>query len=741
MSSTYETQPVADDRYKVDAEDTQVIDTDAQVKQSLWWRKRAEYLSKAQKAAERTYRRNRSVVYRLKYHIAPFTAAAAALTAAAIGWGLNSSYGGSVGDQAVRGMVIAGVMVAASLLMRRKHPVWCPRRVNTATAVGALWIVLAVTSGWSLLMLTMLAVLTTLISIGYWRDIYIPDTEEAAEALDADPVDVVSSDAPTGDQSPAQHHQGGDGDTEEREVDQDQLAENRRMAEWMHGRWDYFVAGLGKDCKANGIRGHLPGVLLEDVRITDTQIEWDVAFPENATMVNDAILENDTLLKQIAGVFQVPAFRIQTQPHPSGSTLRAILTVVVRSDCEDGKEVTEPTYHFDGENGWIDFGSYLGASEPARLQLYSRHSAHNALILGSPGSGKTSLMNQISLSMKSSGHTSVIYLDGSYNGVSSPLLQKYADWAPSGKNAEEEVLSGLERAMAERGLYREYHGLQGLTPSPEMPGIVVMIDECQVFFTGDNEHRWLEIIRQGRKYCIAIIAATQDSGGDSFGTAALRDMLSEVTTIGLVGKGTDRGIGINLDTSDLPSEPGWGRMSGRGALDLPLRTWELKDDVAERLFREQPDCSLDRLTANAFGEPYTRRHERAAEHRELVRMRMEAVERGEVVPPMSVGGDDDSERDVDLSGLDLDSAAEKLMEAMAPFQGDEEEGDGYSPPARAVLAEVRRAEAAGRPVTRAQLRNTTGYANSSVSRAVEELTAAGLIEQSGHGAWRAVSTE
>lgn len=645
----------------------------------------------------------------------PLIASTGVLLIAAVGW---ISPADGIGGQAVNGTILASVAVLGTVVARWQtrrngRPVWCPKRANVATGVGALWVVLAVTTGPSWPILFLLALAMLLLGTGFWRDVRIPDYEGQGKPV-APPVDM-EHELPAFTPRP---------DEEDVALDDDEDSVEQ-VASKLREAWQ-------RDVQAKG--GHVPGASLTEEEQGDTWVKWTVVLPEGG---KSTFTHLESKLENIVASFDMPDHQVQLERHPNNRNRYAVLTVITKDVLAEPVEVTTPQWFWDGENGWIEFGLYQDQVGQPAYQVYSKNSMHDMVLLGAKGYGKSALMNYLVYSAMSSGLTTVFYLDGT-NGDSSPLLQAYADWAPTGEDAEEVLLSGLENAMRERGLYMQRWKLAGITPSPDMPGIMVVIDECHNVLSGPNAERWGKVIRHSRKYAICLLAATQDSGGEAFGGAGNRDLLADVTQVALRGSGTDRGMGMDLSTEDLPMQPGWGRMRAKNARNVPFRTFYFDEEKAAELMAQLPGVELDKRTARAFGEKYERRREIAAAYEEELRRYVDGDDADmpeELHSPIKDQADEFAELESQLGDLyNLLEQVEAGTVDGVELPNDGAGGDsGLSQSAELVLTSVQTGATARR-----EMEERTGYSGSQVDRALKELITAGRVTKDGYGKYAPV---
>lgn len=328
----------------------------------------------------------------------------------------------------------------------------------------------------------------------------------------------------------------------------------------------------------------------------------------------------------IASGVRTPMHQLLVEPHPEHkdpSVLR--FQVITRSPIERPVLFTGPKV----VDGRIQLGPHADGLGTASWRIFTENSMHGGFLLGGTGSGKSRLLELIAIAALSAGAV-VIYLDGQ-SGASSPTLWKYATLR-GGPDDATEILGALERGKAARQVYNRVHRLAGFTPSPELPGILVIVDECHILFTPKTADRWANLSREGRKVGIAEVGASQYSGLATFGGAdPLRSTMLDGNGVAFRTSSKISAQlmpGLDLNPASFPSSmPGYGYYipgSDPGARVAPFRAeWppdatdkrkhpEIGVPTVEEWFQRIPGPELDEVTVRAFGEVFTGRHARAA---------------------------------------------------------------------------------------------------------------------------------
>lgn len=368
-----------------------------------------------------------------------------------------------------------------------------------------------------------------------------------------------------------------------------------------------------------------------------------VPFEHGATYTVELVPYRQTLAKAQADTpnwvtaLDVPMDRMVLEKHPDFPKSQRLLRlqIITRSPIEN-------TVYFDCprcEDGLIMLGPYADGVGEAFLRLYTENSMWSTFVLGGTGIGKSRMLEQIAISVLSRGDTIVFYMDGQ-NGASSPTLFRHADW-PVGPDGALRMLAALERAAAWRQKENRAYGLDGFTPSPERPGILVIVDE-QHRIVPLAAPRFADASVEWRKIGQSLLGADQDSSLKT--TFSGEDRLRSAM---LGGNGFVMNVqsriagnlipGLEINPADLPRIPGYAvsvAAEGSGARTAPFRNRYAPNEkekakaeargvvvpvpTIEEWFARYPQPVMDRGTARAMGQDYTERHTRAAREREAL---------------------------------------------------------------------------------------------------------------------------
>jgi hypothetical protein len=450
-----------------------------------------------------------------------------------IGWGNDAT--GPVTAVVAVAAVIAVVVVAVKPRRRRSGlPAGWAAWAALATLTGLAWLILIVASGPSYGRLVWLVVATAVFGLRWWAHVrrpYPTSGRDPREPVDRPPAVVV-----------------------EPPITRSELVD----------RWNKYLSRPGSQ---------LAGSTVDD----------DVRPIEHGLVATIRLVPGKQSLQTVRQALPLISTALDSYPedtiierHPSGPPSMLLLTVVTTPAVTSPVLFERPVY----DTGKFLLGPYRDGVGNAQISLYSPNSMETGFILGSRGSGKSRLLEKFALSAMAQGNTVVIYLDGQ-NGASSPLLWEHALW--SGGPAEVPyIMQGLSGFMAYRQLYLRYHRLPGLTPSRELPGILVIVDECHRIWDRTTVAWWANASREWRKLLGGIFAATQVATlKEAFaGSDALRSNLCAGNGIALrTMSSVQQEVfpGLNAKLSELPKGGGHGYTVDEGDTGK-VRTAPFRDE-------------------------------------------------------------------------------------------------------------------------------------------------------------------
>jgi len=263
-------------------------------------------------------------------------------------------------------------------------------------------------------------------------------------------------------------------------------------------------------------------------------------------------------LSKIASGLEHPVARLIAEPftgedgEENPSLVR--FTVVTSSPVKDDVFFREPIIR----RGYIPIGPYADGRGMASYQLYRKKRLLNGMIVGGTGSGKSRLLELIGLVAMWTGYIHVIHADG-MNGASCPMLWEHCEHY--GRDDADLLLSRLEAMQAYREDELGRQKKSGFRPSPEFPGVLVIVDEAHRMITDKNWPRWSNLAREINKLGMGLLCADQDAKLTTWRDGTFRASLQAGNGIGLRVK--DRAAGQIMDSGgfnlfDLPKTPGTG---------------------------------------------------------------------------------------------------------------------------------------------------------------------------------------
>jgi hypothetical protein len=326
-------------------------------------------------------------------------------------------------------------------------------------------------------------------------------------------------------------------------------------------------------------------------------------------------------------------------PDPDPAILK--FQVITKSPIRNVVPLEGPRWRWNGGDLIVDMGPFADGIGQAPWRLFSENSFWGGFVCGAQGSGKSALVDAMAISFMDTGLIDLIYIDPQ-DGGSSPGLFKHAMWSVgSDPDQQEDVLVGLKSLVRFRAMENSVRlDVSGFTPTPTRPAVLVIIDECHMVFTAKNAQDWGLVARVGRKVGVAVVAASQIYGLDSFGGEdSLRQSLETANSAILrIGRNQASLIpGTTFDPSRLPQIAGYGVIratDSRYNRSAPFRGPYAKDAVRmsmiETAAAKQPQLdalaigALDNETDGAFSN----RHRSLQESREKMEAELRMLEAG-----------------------------------------------------------------------------------------------------------------
>ncbi|CUU60835.1 hypothetical protein Ga0074812_14835 [Parafrankia irregularis] len=536
-------------------------------------------------AAHEALHRRRGRVLRVRAQAAPFAVIGLLWAAAAAGQMVPNG-----------GYTLSGIYFALAVVWwwaRGRTAGWADRArryrytvlVTTAGATWTVWACMTGPGGWRA------AVLWAggyALAAPYWNRVRIPDPP--AE-IPAPPVEEETPPAPV------------------------EVEDQRPLVVQL---WDAWIGG--------------PGGLFEGAELTGRQ---EIAHGEKyLAVLNRAAGQNRLILQarayQVAGRMGMAQGQIDVETHPDGEHLAWVTFTLDRGGAMGSLDYPGPQACYDPDTGLIHWGRWPDGQLMPWEAMHLKRGAYSGVLFGASGSGKSRLIEQLCLTLLSTGLATVWMIDPQ-DGSSLPTLAKYADWAVTGTGGGR-ITALLEAVDMVGAIRTENNGLVGgdrgkvHAISPRMPALFVIIDECHMIFDPkivgrENAARNAEIVdriaRAYRKAGIGVILASQYSDIKVFG--GLESMRLNMINVNAVVMRLPSNIGQNIiatfsgDARKLP-KGGFAYYVGDAAAgrDGFGRAFDA-EPVLESYYQALPaplqvEASVRHQLEKKFGKVYTGRH-------------------------------------------------------------------------------------------------------------------------------------
>lgn len=527
-------------------------------------------------------------------------------------------------------------------------------------------------------------------------------------------------------------------DGEEEAMEEPEVAKPLDRATQIIRDWATYVAGPGCVLPGSALTLPMPtefghAFTLQLARGKQTLESVVAALPRIATGLEEPI---ENLIAESA-----PPDPVTGKEYPS----RCRLQVVTRSPVTGDVNFTGPRR----DGGLIGLGPWADGSGEAHTRLYTNGSMWSTVIIGDTGSGKSRVAENKVISALSGGDTVYWYLDPQ-GGGSSPALAEHADWFGTLLNAEDMLHSAIAILEA-RGEENSFEGWTGFTPSPQRPGLLLVVEECHnVFGVKEWTPLWAKLAREGRKVGIAFICLSQYPGLETFGNSeALRMNIMAGNAIALHVSSKTAGTlmpGLDVDPRNLPATPGYGYVQGSpqtGTRTAPFRNRNTTpgedSNIARQWLAEQPRATLDTLAATATlaaGTAYRDRHQKSSEGRAASATRIEQLRAGTLPADMR--------KPLPRPTAEMGGEMGEIIEFPRPVAPDDLR-DAEPAPRRTDLPELTgsrlaivQAVAAGASRPK-DIEEATGLRHSQVASLLKELVESGHLIQPRYGRYQAAA--
>lgn len=514
---------------------------------------------------------------------------------------------------------------------------------------------------------------------------------------------------------------------------------------------DMFVSRWKKNLSG---KGPLQGTKLTEREIIKSGYRYTLELVPGVHTVDMAL----GLKKKIeSGLQLLPGQEAIIEVHPDEPAPTAILTIVTKSTIKADLPWPGPEKTWDGDRGSVIMGPFADGEGVAKFSIYRKDGMFGGFIQGGIGSGKSRGIETIALAAASSvSHPTTVWFACGQDGASSPLLMEKANATAT---TPEDLLMMLDAALAVmqiNGIENRQRGMRGFHPSPDRPGLLIIIDEFHNFLDHEAlgkiaveiQMRMARLIREARKAGVALILATQDPLLTSFGPGKRADVMRSNLLIGngvMMRSETNQAkqvFKVDINARDFPELPGYGYLARPfpGDRMAPFRFYFVNDDAIVRWASSFTWRGLsptqERYVAKKAGRWYADRHTLAAAHaadeaallRELLDGEVEYAEADTAVldrSPMPEGYDA-------LLGGTIPSFDEIMKgwkkEPAAVHEPTHDQRRPLTPSQHKVLGAVQRGIEAPK-----DLITETGYSSAAVHAALNELAERGLIQQPRQG--------
>ena len=513
-------------------------------------------------------------------------------------------------------------------------------------------------------------------------------------------------------------------------------------------RWAANIGGEGKK---------LPGSQLITPEKIASGVRFTLELVPGVHTVEDVMA---MVAKLRSGLQLLPGQEIIIEVHPEEPAPTALLTIVTKSTIKVDLPWPGPAGAFDAVRGSVVMGPFADGEGVALFSIYRKDGMFGGFMQGGIGSGKSRGIETLALAAASSvSHPTTVWFACGQDGASSPLLMRKADATAT---TPEDLLLMLDAALQVgriNGIENRQKGLRGFHPTPDRPGLLIIIDEFHNFLDPDQlgkmateiQIRMAKIIKELRKAGVSLILATQDPLLTSFGPSKRADAMRANLLIGngiMMRSETNQAkqvFKVDVNARDFPDLPGYGYLARpfKGDRQAPFRFYFVNDQVIEQWADSFTWRSLgvtqERMVQRFAGRWYTDRHTQSDTYR---------AEEADLLHELATGDFTIADDTVMPDKTPVLNDAEVLLGGEIPSFDEIMRGWKDTPaPAHEPTAEQRR------PLTEAQaqvlaavqqgvvqpkeLMNVTGYSSAAVHAALKELERVGEIRKPRTGRYQA----
>jgi len=456
----------------------------------------------------------------------------------------------------------------------------------------------------------------------------------------------------------------------------------------------------------------------------------------------------------IASAMRLDAMQITFAPPLPGAngfrdSSRADVSIILSSPITGAVYYDGPSYNYRNGHGRIGLGPYVDGENWATYELFRPRGMFSGVVIGSTGKGKSSVVNGIVCSARSSGNIVTLYLDP--KGNSSPDLARHATVTEIGLDRAELFTQTVETLVRWLGKQASADNEAGFTPGQGRPGYLIVIDECDMLFgmkgMGD---RWGLIAKISRSLGAALLLATQYGGTKAFGNSEI--LRSSIRVGNVVLMRTESNTSDTLIAPDmpksttLPTEPGYAYLKNDSSIPAALRSsWlltgdedvpagfpahlaDFNADVALARYPDAPMCPIGRKATELLagnGTQQERQEARAARLRREIAAFLDGTAPADARPSPEAASM--------LAGLSTRFAAlPGPLANVVPIRR-QNTGTPLTPNHAAVLAALKDGATSSGDIA-----DRTGLAGPAVSKILASLADGGLARKESHGRWTTV---
>lgn len=450
------------------------------------------------------------------------------------------------------------------------------------------------------------------------------------------------------------------------------------------------------------------------------------------------------------GLRLMPGQDIIVEVHPDRPAPTAVLTIVTRSPVKQSKQWPGPAAGFDPTSGSVNLGPFVDGEGVAQWTVYKRDGIFGGYLQGAPGSGKSRMIESICMSLAASEtHPTIIWYGDGQNGDSSPMLVEHADYAATSFEAIYNMLSAATRVMKINGVENRLSKRVGFHPTPQRPGLIVVIDEChKVFDANQNpllatacQGLALTVAREGRKVGVGLVMASQSPTLDAFGGAGngadtLRSSLLAGNGVILRSKtkNAKQVFDVDINPSAFPKLPGYAYLCDpdEGARSAPFRGYWVTDEQAAVWPQRIRWRTLGGRQANAAGKHYARRHDLAEEQAMQDALMLQLADAGMLDELEALEEKVAAQKTTSVDVIEFGDEHPPVRRVEKFWMPEQRNPQGLKPGQQKVLDAIRSGKRQPKDI-----RVATGYSESQVYNLLAELKDLGLLVKDGYGTYQA----